>query len=684
MFSSADGARGQIVTFYSYKGGTGRTMLLANVAWIIASNGYKVLLIDWDLEAPGLHLYLRPFLIDTELHNTPGIIDFVWDAAKKIVTPYEPGQSDDGQITESLSLENYVVGLDYEFPSGGLIDFIPAGRQSTLYAQRVNTFDWENFYARLGGGKILQAARESLRDEYDLVLIDSRTGVSDTSSICTVQLPDKVAICFTLNRQSIEGAGAIAASIREQKGRQFKIFPVPTRLENAETDKRDKALNFARATFRECVTNLQEAGGLVSRDEEAKYWADVQIPYRTFYAFEEVPAVFKDVPLERGTILESSENIASRLIGRNIRLVVHDPVKRAAIADAFAFDPQPPRGPTIATSSGRTIYLAKPASDMREAYERVAFELQGKGFKVLPDTDIPSDQTATEVVRNALARAEASVHLLGEKWGFTPEGLDPIVKLQLALARERPGKIEQTPGAMFRRLIWAPTALDGEPSSRGRARDPLEALASADQQIAADNIDGGNLASFVGFLFQYLAETAPRPATPQSASEKLKVYVAFHSVDEDYAGAIVEALRGSPVKINIPASGSDAETRRFNNDILTKCDAVIVVWANASEVWLRSEADRLSDWKALGRKEQFGRRILIIGPPPSQHKRPQFVQLLFEEGQFDSVVDLVERGPPTREMLASPFLDWFDPTPQSPSSLDATTPLRDDSSGFRG
>ncbi len=30
---------GQIVTFYSFKGGTGRTMALANVAWILAANG---------------------------------------------------------------------------------------------------------------------------------------------------------------------------------------------------------------------------------------------------------------------------------------------------------------------------------------------------------------------------------------------------------------------------------------------------------------------------------------------------------------------------------------------------------------------------------------------------------------------------------------------------------------------
>jgi Mrp family chromosome partitioning ATPase len=78
---------GRIITFYSYKGGTGRTMAVSNVAWILASNGYDVLLIDWDLEAPGLHRYLRPFLIDRELVDTPGLIDYMWDTAEVCMTP---------------------------------------------------------------------------------------------------------------------------------------------------------------------------------------------------------------------------------------------------------------------------------------------------------------------------------------------------------------------------------------------------------------------------------------------------------------------------------------------------------------------------------------------------------------------------------------------------------------------
>ena len=62
-----DSSQGQIITFYSFKGGTGRTMVLVNTACLLAErqrNAAKgVLMIDWDLEAPGLHRYFRNRLL---------------------------------------------------------------------------------------------------------------------------------------------------------------------------------------------------------------------------------------------------------------------------------------------------------------------------------------------------------------------------------------------------------------------------------------------------------------------------------------------------------------------------------------------------------------------------------------------------------------------------------------------
>ncbi len=327
---------GSIITFYSYKGGTGRTMALSNVAWVLASNGRHVLLIDWDLEAPGLHRYLRPFLIDPELASTVGLIDFVWDAAQVSVSPVE----DNGQpaSTEFPSLEDYVVGLNWDFHGGGSISFIPAGRQDENYAQRVNTFDWDNFYERLGGGKILHLEAERLRESYDFILIDSRTGVSDTSSICTVQMPDILAVFFTLNRQSIKGAAAVAGSIRAQRGDTFPIFPVPTRIENAENDKLVAALAYARRMFAPFLLHVQSRKSDIDLDQQRPYWNEVETPYRTFYAFEEVPPAFKDEPGSLSTVLSANERLAFWMTGGIVNSLQPDSEqRRKEVVDAYAF-----------------------------------------------------------------------------------------------------------------------------------------------------------------------------------------------------------------------------------------------------------------------------------------------------------------------------------------------------------
>jgi hypothetical protein len=114
---------------------------------------------------------------------------------------------------------------------------------------------------------------------------------------------------------------------------------------------------------------------------------------------------------------------------------------------------------------------------------------------------------------------------------------------------------------------------------------------------------------------------------------------------------IVKALHGA-VRLTPPAVGADAQTRRFNEDLLRNCDAVTLCWANATEAWVRSEADKLSDWQALGRKQQFDYRGLVAGPPPAARKNRNKIINLVLPDQIDKIIDLVEKGPPTRELLA--------------------------------
>src|ERR1700691_4982057 len=77
--ANATKERGIVYTFYSFKGGTGRTMALANVAALLAKWGYSVLVVDWDLEAPGLERFFSGVKPDMgkARTTTPGIVDLI-------------------------------------------------------------------------------------------------------------------------------------------------------------------------------------------------------------------------------------------------------------------------------------------------------------------------------------------------------------------------------------------------------------------------------------------------------------------------------------------------------------------------------------------------------------------------------------------------------------------------------
>ena len=335
---------GRIITFYSYKGGTGRSMALAHVAWILACAGKRVLAVDWDLEAPGLHRYFYPFLPDPELSSSDGIIDLVVDFRDEAFTSSK-SPADKEWFLPYANILRYAASLNYKFPGKGTLDFVAAGRQGPEYSVHVNTFDWQRFYEDLGGGVFLNAVRNSMLEEYEYILIDSRTGVSDTSGICTVQMPDDLVVCFTLNNQSIEGASRIskviadrraAAHAKESESKakhppagKFRIFPVPMRVEEAERDKLDLRREFSRERFGPYLDHLD-------LERRRTYWDNTEIFYKPWYAYEEVLATFGDKPGSPTTLLASMERLCGYLTGGEVdKAIPVDETERQSILAAY-------------------------------------------------------------------------------------------------------------------------------------------------------------------------------------------------------------------------------------------------------------------------------------------------------------------------------------------------------------
>jgi hypothetical protein len=357
---------GKIVTFYSYKGGTGRTMALANVAWILASRGLKVLVVDWDLESPGLHRYFHPFLDPAKITATSGVIEMIRDYAFAVTS--EEDRPADWHLRYA-QIMRHAISLNWrDFEKGGELDLVSAGRQNRDYYTSVAQFDWDNFYDRLGGGLFFNALRADMKANYDYTLIDSRTGLSDIADICTVHLPDILVDCFTLNNQSIDGASNIARVVDQRyHDRNIKILPVPMRIEEGEKDKLDLGRRAARRQFGQFPRDM-------TPEQADAYWGSVEIPYRPYYAFEELLATFGDDPGSPLTLLASYERLTSAITeGRVAALKPMSEGTRLQYRDAFSRRPTPPQ---------TDVYLSFVAEDRLWA-EWIAAVLSQAGFRVL-------------------------------------------------------------------------------------------------------------------------------------------------------------------------------------------------------------------------------------------------------------------------------------------------------------
>lgn len=363
---------GRIVTFYSYKGGTGRSLLLANAAMVLASNDRRVAVIDWDLEAPGLHRYFRPFLADTELNETTGLIDLFtgyWDKLTELEAA--PGEPEADWVEPYLNIYRYAVTLRMPAAAdgrqrGGQVVFVPAGRQNAAYASKVSSFDWDAFYANAGGRGFVDALGERLRAEFDYILIDSRTGVSDTAGICTIQLPDDLVVCFTYNNQNVSGAAGVVAEAHrarhcsERATRRLRIFPVPTRADY-----------FLQAYLEPRRRMVKARLGWVLPDEEQresdKYWQEVEQPYLPEHSYFETLACLTDEPTAPPpSLLQATQNVVRRFSSGEVQrwIPMFDVSERQTLRADMAGD----ASRSASVSSAVSAAVASPSPWTEEVY----------------------------------------------------------------------------------------------------------------------------------------------------------------------------------------------------------------------------------------------------------------------------------------------------------------------------
>ena len=295
---------GDIVTFYSYKGGAGRTMALANIAVLLAQWKYKVLAIDWDLEAPGLEGFFEKYVGSTKATSKKGIVDLLANAYAS-------------KSRKRLDWRNFFVTVRVPKTNDNL-HLLTAGKRDSQYFTKLRKLDINTIYQETNDRNFVEILRNDWKQAYDFVLIDSRTGITDVGGICTIHLPDVLVLVFCTTDQSLNGA--IDVSQKATKARQklpierLKLLslPVPSRFDTTEEfkisqewlDKFDSKLSDVYADWLPISVKAREILEIT------------KIPYVPYFSFGEKLPVIEQGTSDPTSMGYAYENIAALIANR--------------------------------------------------------------------------------------------------------------------------------------------------------------------------------------------------------------------------------------------------------------------------------------------------------------------------------------------------------------------------------
>jgi Mrp family chromosome partitioning ATPase len=215
----------ETLAFYSYKGGVGRSLLLANAARFLVLLGKRVVALDLDFEAPDLHYKLsRAATHESGPKRMGGAVPYLLATAEGATTP--------------PALKDHMFGVPVPAGSGGWLKLMPAGPapERSYWTALKQLGEQVRFDDPSGQGLMALLdlhARIEEELEPDYLLIDARTGVTELGGLATTVLADTVVCMFVPKQESLDGTlmvvEALKAAPRLKGQRPVRVVPVLAR-----------------------------------------------------------------------------------------------------------------------------------------------------------------------------------------------------------------------------------------------------------------------------------------------------------------------------------------------------------------------------------------------------------------------------------------------------------------------
>lgn len=274
---------------------------------------------------------------------------------------------------------------------------------------------------------------------------------------------------------------------------------------------------------------------------------------------------------------------------------------------------------SVFSQSKGTIYLAQTTRDLGEERDQIKRELQNRGYDILPDREFPLiSPNYEQAVRECIGRAKLSVHLIGGSYGIIPEGAvgRSIVHLQHEVAAER------SPDQAFSRLLWMPLGLTPQEEAQAQFIERLRTDAAT--QRGAEFLQTP-LEELKTILQLRLSSNGRKPEPPPGESSP-KVYLIFDKRDSDSVAPLVDYLCDEKsYEVLLPLlddeAADDVGAFEIHKDNLAQCNAVLIYYGQANQLWFEYKRRDLKKIAGLDRKTPLTAEAVYVAPPKTAHKQ---------------------------------------------------------------
>lgn len=282
----------KVISFYSFKGGMGRTTALAASALLLAQQGYNVLAIDTDIEAPGLSTF---FFDDDYIKR--GTVDFFVEYQAS--NSYSPDMREYLlEVTDESVLEE----------NSGKIFILPAGEINNSYLSKLARIDYQDVVEDGMRNTVVRLIEhavnflESRFEKVDYILLDARAGFHDMGGVITFQIPHGIVLVGRDNKQSWDGIKKAITLAATTQNERIPFILVDSMCDAVSSMAKQQRESFKKEAYTVCCDLYYpgEQPGIEATDEAH---TPVYVPYD--------PILSEEICLYSDGSQEQNEQVAS-------------------------------------------------------------------------------------------------------------------------------------------------------------------------------------------------------------------------------------------------------------------------------------------------------------------------------------------------------------------------------------